>query len=281
MTHPFRAWRPADEPRLPTPDRHTLRGTGILLDAVNSVLADADWHLKGSAALLAWAGPGARMPEDVDLAVAAGRVGAVLPGGSLSRHAAVRVVRAERIMFRSGDRAPVHRALARVSGAGLSVEILLNVAEVPDEAAYADARRSPLVFPGGPAPAVPAATFGRCLAQKLLRYTLRRTGGRIATRWSDLLDFLLCVSSTRSPGLALAALRRDVAAELTVVGRDWPPLPVPPAEWLDFWDTAVFRRGLDVGRLPEAVERAHAFWGPVLAENPPDGRWDPGRWAWV
>lgn len=290
-TAPFRAWHPDDADRPATPDQHTLRAMGALLDSVDAALPRDVWHLKGSAALLAWSGPGARLPEDVDLAVAEGAAGPLLTGGALpaaTPGTAVRILRAERMVFSRGDRPPVHRALARVGAPGLSVDVLLNLALVPDDAAAADTRTGVLFFPHGPEAGLPAAAFGRCLAQKLLRYTLRRSGGRVATRWTDLLDFLLCASSAQAPGLTLSSLRADVAAESEAVGRDWPSLPVPPAEWLDFWDSAMFRHGLPYGRLTEAVTRAETLWAPVLAGVPgvagaaePDRVWDPALWAWA
>ncbi|MEV0846273.1 nucleotidyl transferase AbiEii/AbiGii toxin family protein [Streptomyces sp. NPDC049954] len=287
---PFRAWHPHDERLLTTPEQHTLHSAGALLTAVREALAPGTWYLKGSAALLAWSGPGARLPEDVDLAVETEAAGPLLKAGELparTPRTRVRILRAEPMAFHRADRPPVHRSLARVEAPGLSVEVLLNLALVPRGTTAADARTGPLFFPGGPsATGVPAATFGRCLAQKLLRYTLRRSGGRIGTRWTDLLDFVLCASSDRAPRLRLASLRTEVAAELEVVGRPWPELSEPPPEWLDFWDSAMFRHRLPYGRLPEAARSAEAFWEPVLARHPAgrgteaDAVWDPAAWTW-
>ncbi|BDH69420.1 nucleotidyl transferase AbiEii/AbiGii toxin family protein [Streptomyces sp. PLM4] len=288
---PFRSWPPGDNsPGLTTPDEHVLWAVGVVLGAAKAVLPTDGWHLKGSAALLGWAGPGARIPEDVDLALAESVAGALLATGALPSPAPgthVTVLRSERMTFRLAGRPPVHRALTRVEAAGATVDVPLNLALIPDPTAYADRRTGLLAFPGGPEPAgVPAATYGRCLAQKLLRYTLPRSGGRRATRWTDLLDFLLCAESSRAPRLGLWSLRADIAAELAVVERDWPSLPAPPAEWLDFWDAAMFRYGYSCGRLHEAVAKAEAFWGPVLADGPSGEdvaagpAWDPGSWAW-
>lgn len=288
---PFRSWPPGGNSQsLTTPDRHVLRAVGAVLGAVKALLPSEGWHLKGSAALLGWAGPGARIPEDVDLAVAEGAAGALLVTGALPSPApgtCVSVLRSERMTFHRADRPPVHRVLARVEVADVTVDVPLNLALIPDREASADARTGALAFPGGPEPTgVPAATYGRCLAQKLLRYTLHRSGGRRATRWTDLLDFLLCAESARAPRLGLWSLRTDIVAELAVVERDWPSLPAPPAEWLDFWDAAMFRYGHSYGRLDEAVAKAEAFWGPVLAAGPGGEDvaagpvWDPGAWAW-
>lgn len=287
----FRSWPPGDSfPGLTTPDQHVLRAVGAVLGAVRAVLPAEGWHLKGSAALLGWAGPGARIPEDVDLVVAEGAAGALLFTGALPSPAPathVEVLRSERMTFHRADRLPVHRALARVDAPGLTVDLPLNIALIPDRVAVADTRTRHLVLPGAPAPVgVPAATFGRCLAQKLLRYTLNRSGGRRATRWTDLLDFLLCAESARAPRLGLRSLRTDIASEFVAMKRDWPSFPAPPAEWLDFWDAAMFRHGHSYGRLDEAVAKAEAFWGPVLADGPSGEDdaggpvWAPGAWAW-
>ncbi|MFJ1590522.1 hypothetical protein ACIOD0_09790 [Kitasatospora albolonga] len=290
-TAPFSSWHAGEEAvRLNTPDEFAVRGVGALLGAVDSALPRGSWHLKGSAALLAWCGPGARMPEDVDLYLAEKAAGPLLAPGALPPPAPgteVRIVRSERMVFRRSGRAPVHRALAHVEAAGLTVDVPLNLSLAPDSAASADTRTGRLLFPTGPEPSgVPAATFGRCLAQKLLRYTLPRSGGRIATRWTDLLDFLVCASSSRAPELGLTALQADLKAELKAVDRVWPALPTPPAEWLDFWDAAMFRHGLPYGRLADAVARAEAFWEPVLADGPGGAgagtrTWDPASWAWA
>lgn len=48
----------------------------------------------------------------------------------------------------------------------------------------------------------------------------------------------------------------------------------------------MFRYGYSCGKLHEAVAKAEAFWGPVLADGPSGEdvaagpAWDPGSWAW-
>ncbi|WP_405643916.1 nucleotidyl transferase AbiEii/AbiGii toxin family protein [Streptomyces uncialis] len=292
------AWQPADWTGLTSSTRHPLHCVAGVLCGVSRLLPEGRWHLKGSTALLGWTGPTARLPDDVDLSVAQDVADLLLTAGELPGGAAgerLRLLRAEPMVFSTGGRAPVHRALVRVDGPEVSGEVLLNVAPRPVAEVAADRRTAPLSFPlpGGGTVVVPAATFGRCLAQKLLRYTLRRSGDRRNTRWSDLLDFLSAASAPRAPVLTLGVLRRDVAAELAVVGRAWPDLPVPPAEWLDHWDSAVFRSGLPFGRLPDAAERAARFWRPVLSAPPgaapvpgteapyaPERVWNFSEWRW-
>lgn len=199
-------------------------------------------------------------------------------------------------MFSSPGRATVHRALVRVRAGEAIGKVLLNILLVPDGEAAGDNRTAPLDFPGRNAPVtVPAATLSRCLAQKLLRYTRRRDGGKINTRWTDLTDFLLAAESPLAPALLLDEVRRDVAIEFAAMGRTWPDhLPQPPWEWLDFWDTATFRDGLEFGRLPEAADRLAEFWNPVLetrvapygpstAPAPPTAPqvWSPSTWQWA
>ncbi|MER6911342.1 nucleotidyl transferase AbiEii/AbiGii toxin family protein [Streptomyces sp. NPDC000594] len=282
---------------LTTRDRQSLRAVGAVLHSLVRLLPPGGWHLKGSAALLGWTGPAARLPEDVDLSlpVGAGPLllgAAALPSGPGGER--IRLLRTEPVVFGAPDRPPVHRALVQVTGRGLAERLLLNVLLVPDARAARDTRTAPLDFPydgGTGTVAVPAATFGRCLAQKLLRYTRRRENGKVNTRWSDLLDFLLAADCTTAPPLLLAELAREVAAEFAPMGRAWPgSLPPPPAEWLDFWDTAVFRTGLPYGTLPDAATRLAPFWTPVLAHpvppygplpgSTPDRRWSPASWRW-
>ncbi|MFT2017431.1 hypothetical protein ACMA1D_16565 [Streptomyces sp. 796.1] len=297
------AWRAADFTGLDTGLRHELAAVAAVLAGIDRALPGAPWHLKGSSALLGWIGPTARPPADVDLALPAGPGGALLrtaelpPGPDGER---LRLLRTEPVVFSRPGRVAVHRALVRVmsgvgnvraaggvrgvggmgrvdgmGGAGAApgmqvgalTDVLLNIVLVPDDIAARDARTAPLAFPGAPGPCVvPAATFGRCLAQKLLRYARLRDGGKINTRWSDVADFLIAAASPRAPLLELVRLRQDVAAECAALDRPWPAeLPPPPAEWLDFWDTATFQHGWPFGRLPEAVARVERFWGPVLA----------------
>ncbi|MER0243778.1 hypothetical protein AAHZ94_17550 [Streptomyces sp. HSW2009] len=304
------AWRAADRVELGTGLRHELTAIAAVLAGIDRALPGAPWHLKGSSALLGWAGPTARPPADVDLALPAGPGAALLraaelppgPGGER-----LRLLRTEPVVFSRPGRVAVHRVLVRVmsgvggvgevggmggvrpaggaggmggagavDGAGappgiqvgaLTDDVLLNIVLVPDDIAARDTRTAPLAFPAAPGPCVvPAATFGRCLAQKLLRYARLRDGGKINTRWSDVADFLIAAASPRAPLLELTGLRQDVAAECAALHRPWPAeLPPPPAEWLDFWDTATFQYGWPFGRLSEAVARVERFWGPVLA----------------
>ncbi|ANW19396.1 hypothetical protein [Streptomyces clavuligerus] len=311
--------------RTPTRDRQSLRAIGAVLAGLNRLLPPHGWHLKGSAAILGRIGPGARMPEDVDLSLPESAGPLLLtatglppgPGGER-----ITVLRTEPVVFGSPGRATVHRVLVEVDGPPphgprerlddrvlhdrelygreLYDRVLLNVLLTPDDSAAHDTRTAPLAFPyGGNGPGaatvtVPAATLSRCLAQKLLRYTRRRESGKVNTRWSDLLDFLLVARCHRAPRLSLDGLRRDVAAEFAPMRRAWPlRLPPPPREWLDFWDTAVFRTAPALGRLPEAADRLAAFWHPVLERPAPpfaspsaapaahgDALWSPRAWRW-
>ncbi len=229
------AWTAADWAGLTTVDRRQLSSTGALLAALGRALRGANWHLKGSTALLGWLGPTARIPGDVDLAVPAeiGREllrGAELPPGPDG--ARVRLLRSEPVVFSSPGRAAVHRALAGVRHEQGDDRVLLNVLLVPEARAARDARTAPLAFPADPGPvSVPAATLSRCPAQKLLRYARRREARKINTRWTDLADFLIAAASRRAPKLVWDELRRDVAVEFAAMGRDWPAtLPPPPRE---------------------------------------------------
>ncbi|MFH8616634.1 nucleotidyl transferase AbiEii/AbiGii toxin family protein [Streptomyces sp. NPDC017979] len=272
-------------------DRQRIDVVAAVLDGVGRVLPAQGWHLKGSAALLGWLGPAARLPNDVDLCLASGMAPRLLSPVALPRAqggACVRLLRAEPIVFSSPDRATAHRVLAEVAdrpGGVVVGRVLLNVLLVPDVRAAADARTAPLHFPSSAgAVTVPAGTLSRLVAQKLLRYT-RLRDGKVNTRWADLMDVLLVAASHRAPALHLGELRHDIAVEFTEMRRPWPArLPAPPAEWLDFWDNATFLHALPFGRLPDAVGQLERFLLPVLegSEQPAPARaWSPGAWEWA
>ncbi|WP_435241545.1 nucleotidyl transferase AbiEii/AbiGii toxin family protein [Streptomyces cucumeris] len=285
---------------LPTISRQVIRSVAAVLSSVDRLLPREAWHLKGSAALLGYLGPSARLPNDIDLSLStsAGQIllsAAELPAGFQGER--LHLLDSEPVVFSSPGRATVFRALVGVQAGEEFGKALLNVLLVSDAEAARDTRVTPMEFSydGFAAITVPTATFSRCLAQKLLRYTRKRGGGKINTRWTDLTDFLLAAASPEAPPLFLDELRRDVAVEFIAMGRDWPTeLPSPPLEWLDFWDTATFRDGLEFGRLPEAAERLARFWEPVL-ETPvaPYGRsttseqmgpslvWSSKSWKWT
>ncbi|MGW2332128.1 nucleotidyl transferase AbiEii/AbiGii toxin family protein [Streptomyces sp. NPDC001700] len=284
---------------LPTADRYLVQSVAVVLSSIDRLLPPEGWHLKGSTAILGWIGPSARLPNDVDLALSASAGRLLLSASELPpgpQRESIQLVRSEPVVFSSPDRATVHRALIRVRAGQDIGTALLNILLVPDAQAAADSRTARLEFPGLPSlVTVPAATLSRCLAQKLLRYTRQRGGGKINTRWTDLTDFLLAAASPMAPALFLEEVRRDVAIEFAAMGRQWPThLPPPPKEWLDFWDTTSFRDGLEFGRLPEAVDRLARFWNPVLETpvapyGPPTAParvvepqvWSCGAWQWA
>ena len=135
-------------------------------------------------------------------------------------------------------------------------------------------------FPGADT-LIPAATFSRCLAQKLLRYSNIRSGGRINTRWTDLQDFLLAANSPPAGKLHGPSLLEDVKREFAVRRRSLPSqLPRPPLEWLDFWDTATFEGDLPFGDLQDAVRLVDRFWTPILQGATVPHVWNPSIWTW-
>jgi hypothetical protein len=292
----FSAWTPDDWAALRTSERHRLTAIAAVLDGLRHVLPSDAWHLKGSAAAVGWVGPTARMPNDVDLAVAAGPGRALLSSAELpSVNGQSNVLRTEPVVFHRRGRADVHRVLVHVRAGDTDEHVLLNVLLAGEGHEPAGARTAPLAFPGGGRPVpVPATTFSRGMAQKVLRYTRRRPD-KANTRWVDLADLLLAAACRTAPPLSLAALRADVALEFAPMGREWPQaLPGPPAEWLDYWDTAVFTAGLPFGRLPEAADRLAAFWDPVLRRpvapfgpHAPEewddaaAVWSPDAWSWL
>jgi hypothetical protein len=290
------SWRTADWSALTVIDQRRLHETAVVLHSLDSFLTGESWHLKGSTAVLGWTGPTARLPQDIDLSMsrAAGLrllQASALPAGPHGEQ--VRLLRSEPVVFHTPGKAAVHRASIEMRDADGWDRALLNVLLVPDDASP-DQRTAMISFPvtALPAVTVPAATLSRCLAQKLLRYARLRGEGKVNTRWTDLTDFLLAAASTRAPALGLDEVRRDVAVEFAAMGRAWPMrLPPPPAEWLDFWDTAVFRDGHVFGPLAAAVERVERFWDPVLTRSvaltttpppmPSSLTWSPHSWTWA
>lgn len=294
MAKGHEAWRREDWPALTVVDQRRIRETTVILHSLNRFLAGEAWHLKGSTALLGWTGPTARLPQDIDLSIprSAGLTllsASALPTGPSGED--IRLLKSEPVVFHTPGKAQVHRASIEMRDAEGVGRALLNVLLVPDHAAP-DQRTARITLPATTLPAVtvPAATLSRCLAQKLLRYAQLREKGRINTRWTDLTDFLLAAASTRAPGLHLDEVRRDVFVEFATMGRAWPVrLPPPPAEWLDFWDTAVFQDGREFGRLAAAVELVERFWDAVLetpavstsmAVKGSSPTWSPRSWAW-
>lgn len=263
---------------------------GAVIGSVSTMLSNRDWHLKGAAALLGYVGPTARLPHDIDISVNVDCAAALLrparlpdaPRGLNGRQAPIQLVRVEPIVFTGGRARPqVYRALISVGSDPVLTNIVMDVLVVSEADALSEHRVEALSFPAAGDP-IPAATLSRCLAQKLLRYTWRRSGSRVNTRWSDLRDFLTAAASRATSGLTSAELIEDIRVEFARMERTPPPtLPEPPREWLDFWDTEMFLSGLTFGSLDEAAKRLAAFWEPVLAGPELSVRWSPKDWSWL
>ncbi|MEW2528364.1 nucleotidyl transferase AbiEii/AbiGii toxin family protein [Streptomyces sp. NPDC047071] len=279
----------------PVAVRHHLEAAAIVLHSFQQALDPGPWYLKGSAALAAWIGPAARLPNDLDLVVPdeAGHqllASDALPPGPHGE--SLCVTRHEPVAFSSGTSPTVYRVLVDISGPETLPPVLLGLQLVSEADLRNDERTTLLAFPGPVgAVTVPSVTGYRFLTQKLVRYTRRRSGGRVNTHWRDLTDMLLAAAHPSYPPLRLGALRRDLTTEMRDHGRALPALlPAPPVEWLDFWDAATFVQGLPFGRLPEAADRLEYFWKPVLrgpdraAEDGEDSGasiWAPDRWDWI
>ncbi|GHE78392.1 hypothetical protein GCM10018785_53190 [Streptomyces longispororuber] len=291
--------RRADWGSRPLADRHHLLALAIALHSFRAALTPGTWYLKGSAALSAWLGPAARLPNDLDLVVPAGAARRLLASGELPpgpRGESLRVARHEPIVFSSGSAPTVYRALLEIRGPEELPPVLLGLLLVGEGETREGKGTTLLDFPGPTgAVTVPSVTAYRFLAQKLLRYSRRRGGGRVNTHWRDLSDMLTAAAHPAFPTLRLGSLCADLATEMADHGRTHPlRLPEPPAEWLDFWDTAVFVEGLPFGRLPEAAQRLSRFWEPVLRRpedtagehapgeeaDPRDAVWSPDEWRW-
>ncbi|MFI8927423.1 nucleotidyl transferase AbiEii/AbiGii toxin family protein [Streptomyces sp. NPDC053474] len=282
-------------PSQPVAVRHRLEAVAITLHSFQQALAPGTWYLKGSAALAAWIGPAARLPNDLDLVVPDEFGRQLLASGALPpgpRGESLRVTRHEPVTFSSGASPTVYRVLVDVNGPGMLPPVLLGLQLMPEADLRNDGRTTLLDFPGPVgAVTVPSVTGYRFLTQKLVRYTRRRSGGRVNTHWQDLADMLLAAAHPSYPPLRLGALHRDLTTEMRDFGRTLPALlPAPPVEWLDFWDAATFVQRLPFGRLPEAADRLDRFWEPVLrgpGHATADGGgamgavWRPGTWDWI
>ncbi|MFD8395999.1 nucleotidyl transferase AbiEii/AbiGii toxin family protein [Streptomyces sp. NPDC059680] len=272
-----------------------MEAIAITLYGFRETLAPDSWYLKGSAALTAWIGPAARIPNDVDLVLPAVTGRQLLSTGALSlgpRGESLHLTRHEPVVFSSRAAPTVYRALVDIRGSELLPPVLLGLLLIPEAEAGNQERTTLLDFPGPTgAVTVPSVTGYRFLAQKLVRYTRRRSGGRINTHWWDLSDMLLAASDPAFPALRLGRLCQEVITEMTDCGVILPAaLPRPPAEWLDFWDTATFIQRLPFGRLPEAADLLARFWEPVLrhpeytkddGRDPVDAVWTPDAWGWI
>ncbi|MEV3978230.1 nucleotidyl transferase AbiEii/AbiGii toxin family protein [Nonomuraea sp. NPDC049758] len=278
------AWGEHEYEVLPLISRTSIRAYASAIEGLTNALPSGLWHVKGAAALLAHVGPTARLPRDLDVSIAAPAADALLrhtvslmddEGGSVD------ILGSEAMRFSDPRAKPqVYRVLLGVGRDPVVAFITVDVLTVPEEGALADTRVIPITFPTSTTCA-PAATLSRCLAQKLLRYTKRRSDNRVNTRWSDLWDFLVAASSPAAAQLDTSVLRDDVEIEFSHMGRTIPTtLPEPPVEWLDYWDAHSFQSRSSFGSLSTAAARLTHFWDPVLSYQGASLHWDSASWRW-
>ena len=255
----------------------------ILLEDLLSRFRPEDWHLKGSCAIWGWLGGQSRLPQDVDICIAQSAL-AYLDGSyrdTQDTERAVRLVRTQRIRFTPGrDKPPVYRYLFKVGAPSIDL-VLANVLVEEDLSVRSDDRLGSIQIPACSMP-LPAVRITRCLAQKLLRYTLRRSGSRVNTKWIDLFDFCTVIACAQAPRIRMGELREDVHKEFDNVGRGTPALlPPAPVEWLDYWDTNQFVEGTSFGDLEEAESWVRRFWEPVFSNDVPNHSvWSPSEQRW-
>ncbi|MFI6905329.1 nucleotidyl transferase AbiEii/AbiGii toxin family protein [Nonomuraea sp. NPDC050394] len=286
VTHPAEtaSWGGRDYAALPLISRLSLRSYASAIEGLAHVLPHGLWHVKGATALLAHVGPTARLPRDLDVSVAEPAAEALLRRTSPledDEGGLVDILGSETMRFSDARAKPqVYRVLLGVGRDPLITLITADVLVIPEVDALADKRATSIRFPTSRT-WVPAATLSRCLAQKLLRYTLRRSGNRLNTRWSDLWDFLVAVSSPAATELDASVLRDDIEIEFSHMGRTVPAtLSEPPAEWLDHWDAHSFQSRLSFGSLNAAAARLALFWDPLLSYGGVPLRWNPASWEW-
>ena len=58
-------------------------------------------------------------------------------------------------------------------------------------------------------------------------------------------------------------------------------LPPPPRSWIEVYRRMAEEDDLDWRTLADLVLAVRAFLEPVLVEEAPSGRWNPGKWVWA
>jgi Nucleotidyl transferase AbiEii toxin, Type IV TA system len=263
-----------------------IRAQSIAIDAVGQLLGQIPWQLKGATGLFYWLGPGcARLPRDLDVEVQAlpaefatlleGAIGEGVVDG-------ITFLQVEQVQFTPGGKRPVvYRALYEALSGNTPVHRSLCEFIVAEQLRRRSFVQTKWFKSKRAQRRLPVASMERLLAEKLRRYAVHRHGGRINTRWVDLLDMLLSARFYQG-AMSLTDLRLVLAEELSEFGRPWiDELPPAPAEWLDFWDAARLETGHDFGSLGEAEQRLRSFWGPILDPDTAEPLvWSPDQWRW-
>lgn len=275
------------EARLTEVEAATVMALGIAADVIGTWLNPRPWQWKGASGILLWLGPKqARFPRDLDIEVEAtlGQFEGLLrrpPNEQVGR--SVRFIRSEPVIFTPGGRRPVvfrvvYEAIAEQSVVHRSMVEFILSDELRGRSQIAVPWLSSIHYQDR----FPSASIERLLAEKLRRYTVKRRGGRINTRWHDLLDMLLVARFSPRP-IHLKQLRTSVIEDFGEFNRPMVVhLPVAPAEWLDHWDAARLEGNYEFGPLRDAEVRLRAFWEPILniSQPPADRLWIADEWQW-
>jgi hypothetical protein len=276
-----------EHPRLPTlVELDSLRAQSIAVDEVASLLGPLPWQLKGASGLLCWLGPGlARVPQDLDIEVQAppqeihSILEAAVAHGGNDR---IQYLATEQIIFTPGGKRPtVYRLVYEAMDGRITISRSLCELIVSERLRRTTSVPAPWPEIAGMPQILPVATVERLLSEKLRRYAVHRHGGRVNTRWIDLLDMLLTVRFYPRR-MEVNVLHDALLEELSEFGRPWiEDLPYAPREWLDFWDAARLQMGHDFGSLDEAEKLLHSFWRPVLDQiRSGDAVWSSREWRW-
>jgi hypothetical protein len=277
---------PAFVPELPGggAGHHLLRGVGVLLDSVLNHFGRERLVLKGSAALYSYLDRLLRIPQDVDILFRGSesdiRSGGETLEGPDGRH--VVLLRSEPISFARPPVHPVHRYLYRAFENGTPVsDVLVGIAFVPSFASSQYNDRHLARAYESKTDTFPMLTLETLIAQKILRYGHIRSQGRRNTHWRDVFDMLATASDPSASRLRSAELVDALNAEALNRNMTRPQtLPSAPAEWFDFWDTALFVAGLKSVSLSSAIDALNGFLEPILSGSVA-AKWSPSDWRWI
>lgn len=118
------------------------------------------------------------------------------------------------------------------------------------------------------------------LADKLCAIMELQPGGWRSSRMKDLVDVVIYATHE---DFLLSQLRRAVRSECAKRGMDVPGRFAAPGEWRGRFPALARRNGLraELAGFEAATSLAADFFGPALADEPGESRWDHGSLAWV
>lgn len=118
------------------------------------------------------------------------------------------------------------------------------------------------------------------LADKLCAIMELQPGGWRSSRMKDLVDVVIYATHE---DFRLSQLRRAVRSECAKRGMDVPERFAAPEDWRGRFPAFARRNGLraELAGFEAATSLAAGFFGPALADEPGESRWDHDSLAWV